>query len=80
MIYRNQNKNTWCKIYTNFRGLNVPEDQIECESFTECVTSIYLLLVCKIKYYLEVFLDNSAYKFANKQMTDYLDGNIFETD
>ena len=22
------------KVYTNFRGLNVPEDDIECESFT----------------------------------------------
>ena len=22
------------KVYTNFRGLNVPEDGIECESFT----------------------------------------------
>ena len=21
-------------VYTNFRGLNVPEDDIECESFT----------------------------------------------
>ena len=22
------------KVYTNFRGLNVPEDDLECESFT----------------------------------------------
>ena len=22
------------KVYTNFRGLNVPEDGMECESFT----------------------------------------------
>ena len=22
------------KVYTNFRGLNVPEDDVECESFT----------------------------------------------
>ena len=22
------------KVYTNFRGINVPEDDIECESFT----------------------------------------------
>ena len=22
------------KVYTNFRGLNVPKDEIECESFT----------------------------------------------
>ena len=26
------------KIYTNFRGLNVPEDDIECESFTVIFT------------------------------------------
>ena len=31
------------KVYTNFRGLNVPEDDIECESFT--VISINSLLV-----------------------------------
>ena len=31
------------KVYTNFRGLNVPEDDIECESFT--VISIDSLLV-----------------------------------
>ena len=31
------------KAFTNFRGLNVPEDDIECESFT--VISIGFLLV-----------------------------------
>ena len=31
------------KVYTNFCGLNVPEDEIECESFT--VISIDSLLV-----------------------------------
>ena len=31
------------KVYTNFRGLNVPEDDIECESFT-VVSSDYLLV------------------------------------
>ena len=33
------------KVYTNFCSLNVPEDGIECESFT--VISIGSLLVCK---------------------------------
>ena len=28
------------KVYTNFRGLNVPEDDIECESFTVISISI----------------------------------------
>ena len=56
------------KVYTNFRGLNVPKDDIECESFT--VISIDSLFVYENKYYLLVYLDNCAYKIANKQMTD----------
>ena len=35
-------------VYTNFCGLSVPEDHIECESFT--VISIDSLLVYKNKY------------------------------
>ena len=64
------------KVYTNFRGLNVPEDGIECESFT--VISIDFLLVYNRKYYLQVYLDNCAYKIVNKNMTDYLDENLFQ--
>ena len=64
------------KIYTNFRGLNVPEDHRECESFT--VISGDFLLVYKSKYYPQVHLDNCAYKIVNKKMTDYLDENLFE--
>ena len=64
------------KVYTDFRGLNVPEDDIECEFFT--IISIESLLVYKNKYYLLVYLDNCAYKIVNKQMTDYLDENRFE--
>ena len=37
------------KIDTNVRGLNVPEDDIECQSFT--VISINSLLVYENKYY-----------------------------
>ena len=33
------------KVYTNLRGLNVPEDDVECESFT--VIFIYSLHVMK---------------------------------
>ena len=62
-------------VYTNFRGLNVPEDDIKCESFT--VISFDSLLVCKNKY-LQVYLNNCAYKVVNKQMTDYLDEYLFE--
>ena len=36
------------------------------------------LLVCENKYYLEVYLDNCAYKIVNKQMTDYLDETFLE--
>ena len=44
------------KVYTNFCGLSVPKDDIECESFT--VISIDSLLVYDNKYYLQVYLDN----------------------
>ena len=54
------------KVYTNFHGLNVPEGNIECESFT--VT------------YILVYLDNCACKIIDKRMIDYLDKNIFEND
>ena len=43
-------------IYTNFRGLNTPQDGVEHESFT--ISSIDSLHVYKHKYYLEVYLDN----------------------
>ena len=56
------------KVYTNFRGLNGPEDDIGCES----------LLVCNEKYYLQVYLDNCAYEIVDKQITDCLDENLFE--
>ena len=64
------------KIYNNFRGLNVPEDNTECESLT--VISFDSLLVYENKCYLQVYLDNCAYKIVNKKMTDYLDENVFE--
>ena len=44
------------KVYTNFRGLNVPEDDTECESFR--VISTDSLLVYENKYYLHIYLDN----------------------
>ena len=43
---------TYCdKVYTNFRGLNVPKDDIACESFI--VVSIDSLLVYQNKYYIK---------------------------
>ena len=64
------------KVYSKFRGLNEPEENIECESFT--VILIDSLLVYENKYYLQVYLDNCAYKIADKQITDSLDHNLFE--
>ena len=64
------------KIYTNFCDSNVSEDDIEYKCFT--VISIVSLLVYDKKYYLRVYLDNYAYKILKKQMTDYLDKNLFE--
>ena len=63
-------------VYINFHGLNVPEYDVEFESFT--VIFIDCLLVYDKKYYLQVYLDNCSYKIVNKQMTDYLDENLFE--
>ena len=66
---------TFCdKVYTNFRGLNVPEDNTEF--FT--VISMDPLLVYDQKLYLQVYLDNCTNKTVNKQMKDYLDKNLFE--
>ena len=50
----------------------MPEDDIEYESFT--VVSIDSLLVYDKKHHLQVF----AYKILDKQITDYLDENLFE--
>ena len=59
------------KVYTNFRGLNPPQDDIKIQSFI--VVSTDSLLACDNKYYLQVYLNNCAYKSVNKQMKDYPD-------
>ena len=43
-------------------------------------TVIYIdsLLFYENKYCMQIYLNNSAYKIANKQMTEYLDKNLFE--
>ena len=63
------------KVYTNFFDLNVPGDNMECKIST--VISDFLL-VYQSKYYLQVYLDNCAYRIIDKQMIDYLDENLFE--
>ena len=55
----------------------MPEDDAECEFLT--VISIDSLLVYENKYYLQVYLDNCAYKIVYKQMIDYLGDNLFES-
>ena len=52
------------------------EDDIECESFAVICTDS--LLVYENKYYLQVYLHNCVYRIIDKQMTDYLDHNLFE--
>ena len=59
------------KVYTNFCGLNMPEDVICC--FT--VISIDSLLVYKNKFYLQLYLDSCACKIVDNGMIDYLDEN-----
>ena len=54
----------------------MPEDDIGCGSFT--FISVDSLLVYENKYCLQAYLDNYAYKIANKKVTDDLDGNPFE--
>ena len=56
----------------------MPEDSVECKYFT--VITIGSLLFYEKKYYLKVQLDNCAYKIVDKQMIDYPDDNLFETD
>ena len=54
----------------------MPEYGVEYESFI--IISIDSF-VYDDKLYLQMYLDNCAYKIAGKQMIDYLDDNLFET-
>ena len=40
----------------------------------------FYLLVYESKYYLQVYLDNCAYRTVDMQMIDYLGDNPIETD
>ena len=51
-------------LYINFCGLNVPEDGLKHESVTGI--SFNFLLVYENKYYLQVHLENCAYKIVDK--------------
>ena len=52
------------KVYTNIRGQDVPEDYMECESFT--VISVYCFIIYEKKYYLKIYLDNCADEIVDK--------------
>ena len=52
------------KVNSNFRGLNVTEGDMECESFT--FIFIDFLLVYKNKYYLQAYLDHCVYKIVRQ--------------
>ena len=61
------------KVFTNLRGFHELEFDIKCYSFiATCIESL------KTRYYLQLYLNNCAYKIANKEMTDYLDRNLSE--
>ena len=64
--------------FTNFSGLNVPEDGVEGEVFT--IIYIDSLLVYESKYYLQVYLDSCAYKVVYAQMVHYLCDNLSDFD
>ena len=63
------------RIYTNLSGLNLPENGVECESFT--VISIDFLLIYGKKYCLQVYLDSPAFNTVHTEMLDHLEDNIF---
>ena len=64
-------------IYTNFRGLNLPNEGVECKLFT--IISIDSLLVSRKEYCLQVYFDNCVHKLINTEMVDYFDDNLFKT-
>ena len=61
-------------------SLNEPQDGVECEFLVPFLLICFYLLVYEKKYYLQVYLNNSAYKIVNTEMVGYLDNNIFDSD
>ena len=51
------------KVYTNFDVLSVPENGVECESFT--IISIDPLFSIKNRYCLQVYLGKCSNKIVN---------------
>lgn len=61
------------KVYSNFSGLNVPQDGVKFEYFT--VISTDSLLVYESKYFLQVYSEIMLLKLWK---LDYLGDNPFE--
>ena len=57
--------------------LDALEDGVEREFFA--IISISSSLLYENIYYLQVCLDNCAYKIIDKHMINYLDVNLFES-
>ena len=72
-VYDNKYKKTKIRtynerVYINFRSLILLEYDIECESFT--MVSVDSLPVYKNIYFIQLYLDNCAYKIETNQMKD----------
>ena len=65
-------------VYTNFCCINMPEDGVESDFLT--TISNDSLLVYEKKCYLQISSDSCAYIIANKEIINYLDDNLFESD
>ena len=65
---KNKIKTYFDKVYTNFCGLHLPVDDIECESFT--VISNDFLILYENKYFLQLYLEYYTYKVIHKQMIE----------
>ena len=66
------------KVDSIVHGLNMPESGVEYKSFS--IIFIGSLIFYENKYYLQIYLDDCAYKIIVTEMIDYLDDNFFEFD
>ena len=66
------------KFNTISWDLHVPEIGVIGELFT--VFSIDSLLLYEKKYYLQVYLDNCAYKIVNTELIDYHEDKLSKSD
>ena len=83
-----------CKFDSAICNSNQKLNNDKCQCFTvrlrtkwlwvrvplQSLISIYSLLVYENKFYLQVYLENCAYKTVDKRMIDYLGDTAFETD